>query len=58
MINVLIDENFEEVTPRLSKASAIEEANRCLYCFDAPCMRACPTTINVPSFIKKLLLQI
>lgn len=54
MINVLIDENFEEVTPRLSKASAIEEANRCLYCFDAPCMRACPTTINVPSFIKKI----
>lgn len=30
------------------------EANRCLYCFDAPCMNACPTHIDVPTFIKKI----
>jgi glutamate synthase (NADPH/NADH) small chain len=30
------------------------EANRCLYCFDAPCTAACPTHIDVPRFIKKI----
>ncbi len=33
---------------------ALAEANRCLYCYDAPCMHACPTHIDVPSFIKKI----
>jgi dihydropyrimidine dehydrogenase (NAD+) subunit PreT len=32
----------------------LQEANRCLYCFDAPCTRACPTHIDVPAFIKKI----
>ena len=32
----------------------MHEANRCLYCFDAPCMHACPTHIDVPGFIKKI----
>ena len=30
------------------------EANRCLYCFDAPCIHACPTGIDVPAFIRKI----
>ena len=33
---------------------ALIEANRCLFCFDAPCIQACPTGIDVPSFIRKI----
>ena len=33
---------------------AVVEANRCLFCFDAPCATACPTHIDVPRFIKKI----
>jgi dihydropyrimidine dehydrogenase (NAD+) subunit PreT len=40
--------------PPYTKAQAIREADRCFYCYDAPCMKACPTSIDVPSFIKKI----
>lgn len=46
--------NFEEVVPALKPKEAIDEANRCLYCYDAPCIKACPTSIDIPSFIKKI----
>jgi glutamate synthase (NADPH/NADH) small chain len=49
-----IEKNFAEINPALTEAEALFEANRCLYCFDAPCMHACPTHIDVPSFIKKI----
>src|SRR5271157_5395213 len=46
-----------EQFPRLSEQEAIVEANRCLFCFDAPCTQACPTHIDVPKFIKKIASQ-
>lgn len=49
-----IEQNFSEINPAMSRAEAAVEANRCLYCYDAPCTRACPTHIDVPSFIKKI----
>ena len=49
-----IERNFREIAPPLGEAEALFEANRCLYCFDAPCTHACPTHIDVPAFIKKI----
>ncbi|WP_373889912.1 NAD(P)-dependent oxidoreductase [Neobacillus cucumis] len=46
--------NFQEIVPDLTKQEALEEANRCLYCYDAPCIKACPTGIDIPLFIKKI----
>src|SRR5579883_3471140 len=45
---------FPDLHPPFDKTAAITEANRCLYCFDAPCTAACPTHIDVPRFIKKI----
>ncbi|MFC7063476.1 NAD(P)-dependent oxidoreductase [Halobacillus seohaensis] len=49
-----LKENFEEVHSGLNSGEAMEEANRCLYCYDAPCIKACPTDIDIPTFIKKI----
>ena len=40
--------------PLYSEAEARAEAERCLYCVDAPCIKACPTEIDIPTFIKKI----
>jgi len=47
-------ERFSEIKPPLTPQAATIEANRCLYCFDAPCTGACPTHIDVPGFIKRI----
>ncbi|MEQ2528248.1 NAD(P)-dependent oxidoreductase [Bacillaceae bacterium CLA-AA-H227] len=49
-----LSSNFDEVEAGLSNREALEEANRCLYCYDAPCIQACPTGIDIPTFIKKI----
>ena len=46
--------NFADATPRFTQPQAVLEAERCLYCYDAPCATACPTSIDVPSFIKRI----
>jgi len=45
---------FADIAPPLTPDAALAEAHRCLYCYDAPCTRACPTHIDVPAFIKKI----
>jgi glutamate synthase (NADPH/NADH) small chain len=40
--------------PPLTNNEALVEANRCLFCYDAPCAKACPTHIDIPRFIKKI----
>ena len=47
-------QRFADATPRLTRTQALLEAERCLYCYDAPCAIACPTSIDVPSFIKRI----
>ncbi len=47
-------ENFADAHPPLTPAQAVVEANRCYFCHDAPCVEACPTGIDVPSFIRKI----
>lgn len=49
-----LEERFQEYYPPYSEREAVLEANRCLYCYDAPCMVACPTHIDIPTFIKKI----
>ena len=46
--------NLADYKPRYKPQEALLEANRCLFCFDAPCIQACPTGIDIPSFIKKI----
>jgi glutamate synthase (NADPH/NADH) small chain len=48
-------ENFSDIHPPFeTKDAALVEANRCLFCYDPPCMKSCPTSINVPKFIKQI----
>ena len=48
------ERNFSDISPPLTQQQALLEAARCLFCYDAPCIKACPTHIDVPSFIKKI----
>ena len=49
------EKNFADITPPLNPRQAAIESARCLYCFDAPCTQACPTRIDVPGFIKRIM---
>lgn len=46
--------NFSDMHPPLKRPEALIEADRCYFCFDAPCVSACPTGIDIPGFIQKI----
>ena len=46
--------NFSDLHPPLTHRQAMIESQRCLYCFDAPCVEACPSDIDIPSFIRQI----
>jgi len=46
--------NFADVTPPLDAHEALVAADRCYFCFDAPCVTACPTAIDIPLFIRQI----
>lgn len=49
------EQNFSDIHPPFdTREAALVEANRCLFCYDAPCTKSCPTSINIPKFIKQI----
>lgn len=50
-----LERNFADINPPLTASQALEEGSRCLFCYDAPCQKACPTGIDVPMFIRQIL---
>jgi glutamate synthase (NADPH/NADH) small chain len=49
-----LERNFDDIAPPLTNDAVLLEADKCLFCHDAPCTHACPTHIDVPAFIKKI----
>lgn len=47
-------DNFADLHPPLDRHEAHVEADRCYFCYDAPCMNACPTSIDIPMFIRQI----
>ncbi len=47
-------ENFADLHPPLDHHEALVESDRCYFCYDAPCMTACPTSIDIPLFIRQI----
>ncbi len=46
--------NFADLHPPLDHHEALVESDRCYFCHDAPCMQACPTSIDIPMFIREI----
>lgn len=47
-------DRFSDLAPPLNARQAALESSRCLYCYDAPCINACPSEIDIPSFIRNI----
>jgi len=47
-------ENFAQLKPHMNRTEALYESSRCLFCFDAPCIKACPSGIDIPQFIRQI----
>lgn len=55
LTNEEYDKHFSDIHPPFeTRNAALVEANRCLFCYDAPCTKSCPTSIDVPKFIKQI----
>ncbi len=48
------EKNFEQIKPQMNETQAYYESSRCLFCYDAPCVTACPTHIDIPLFIRQI----
>src|SRR4030095_9554231 len=48
------EKNFPQIKPLMNDTQAYYESSRCLFCFDAPCINACPTHIDIPLFIRQI----
>jgi dihydropyrimidine dehydrogenase (NAD+) subunit PreT len=49
-----LERNFADIHVPLDRKRALIEASRCYFCYDAPCLQACPTGIDIPGFIRKI----
>ncbi|KAA0569464.1 NAD(P)-dependent oxidoreductase [Azospirillum sp. Sh1] len=45
---------YADLSPAMTPVQALAESNRCLFCYDAPCIKACPTGIDIPAFIRSI----
>ncbi|MGL4405291.1 MAG: NAD(P)-dependent oxidoreductase [Notoacmeibacter sp.] len=48
------DKNFADLHPSLNRHEALVASDRCYFCYDAPCTKACPTSIDIPLFIRQI----
>src|SRR5262245_55537602 len=48
------EKNFSQIKPLMTDTEAYYESSRCLFCYDAPCINACPTGIDIPLFIRQI----
>ena len=48
------EQNFAQIKPLMNDTQAFYESSRCLFCYDAPCIKACPTGIDIPLFIRQI----
>lgn len=53
-VNSGIESNFDDLHKPLNALQAVGAADHCLYCYDAPCIQACPTSIDIPTFIHQI----